>query len=59
MCGKRTHTTGLNRILAQSYGAKASFSITYPVGTCIQLLLTMIQNAESVVPNATMAVENK
>jgi hypothetical protein len=59
MCGKRTHTTGLNRILTQSSGAKAPFSITYPVGTCIQLLLTMIQNAERVVPNATMAVENK
>ena len=28
-------------------------------GTCIQLLLTMIQNAESVVPSDTIAVENR
>lgn len=33
--------------------------MTYPDGTCIQLLLTMIQNAENVVPSATIAVENK
>ena len=59
MCGKRTHSTGLNRILNQSSGAKAPFSITYPTGTCIQLLLAMIQKAESVVPNATIAVEKQ
>jgi len=28
-------------------------------GHLIQLLLTMIQNAESVVPNATIAVDNR
>ncbi len=59
MCGNRTQTTGLNVILNQSFGTNCPFSIAYPVGTCIQLLLAMIQNAESVVPNATMAVENK
>ena len=30
-----------------------------PTGACIQLLLAMIQNAESVVPSATIAVENR
>src|SRR5258705_13863643 len=59
MCGNRDHTTELKRILVQSFGAKTPFSRTQPVGTCIQLLLTMIQNAENVVPSATIAVENK
>lgn len=59
MCGKRTQSTGLKRIWAQSFGTNVSFSNTCPTGTCIQLLFAMIQNAESEVPNATMAVENR
>jgi hypothetical protein len=59
MCGNRTHTIGLKMILAQSVGTKAPFSTAYPTGTCIQLLLTMIQKADSVVPSATIAVENR
>jgi hypothetical protein len=57
--GNRTQSTGLKRILNQSFGAKTPFSNTYPTGTCIQLLLPMIQNAETMVPNATIAVENR
>src|SRR5262249_59152458 len=59
MCGKRTQTTGLKRIAAQSSGAYCPFTLAYPTGTCIQLLLTRIQKAENVVPSATIAVENK
>src|SRR5215475_10566379 len=43
ICGKRTQTTGLKMILAQSLGAKTPFSKASPVGTCIQLLFIMIQ----------------
>jgi hypothetical protein len=59
ICGKRTQTTGLKMIAAQSSGANCPFTIAYPTGTCIQLLLTMIQKAENVVPSATIAVENR
>ena len=59
ICGKRTHSTGLRTILAQSSATKTPFSTVSPNGTCIQLLLAMIQKAESVVPKATMAVENR
>jgi hypothetical protein len=59
MCGKRTHNAGLNTIFPQSVGTNVRFSRTVPNGACIQLLLAMIQNADSVVPRATIAVENK
>jgi hypothetical protein len=59
MWGNRTHSTGLNVILNQSFGANTPFSITYPVGTCIQLLLARIQKADRLVPSATIPVENK
>ena len=58
--GNRTRTAGLRMMAAQSVGTKMPLaSKAYPVGDCIQLLLTMIQNAESVVPSATIAVENR
>src|SRR3979411_1553183 len=59
MCGNRAHTTGLKMILVQSSGTYMPFCSANPTGACIQLLLTMIQNAENVVPRATIAVENK
>src|ERR1700741_2114386 len=59
MWGKRTHTTGLKIILNQSFGTKTPFSMEYPTGTCIQLLLTKIQKAERAVPRATIAVEKR
>src|SRR5580692_5812988 len=59
ICGNRTQSTGLNRIAAQSLGTNVPFCTTWPSGTCIQLLLAMIQKAESVVPSATIAVDNK
>src|SRR5471030_629597 len=47
MCGKRTNTARLSTIAPQPVGIKFPLaSSTYPVGDCIQLLLTMIQNAE-------------
>jgi len=54
MCPKRTSATGFRTIAAQSSGTNTPCaSICVPTGTCIQLLLTMIQNAESVVASAT------
>jgi xanthine dehydrogenase YagS FAD-binding subunit len=50
-------TTGGN--LLQRERGSADAPHREPDGTCIQLLLTMIQNAEIVVPSATIAVENK
>jgi hypothetical protein len=42
-------------IAAQSLGSKTPFGPNaYPTGYCIQLLFTMIQNDDMVVPKATM-----
>ena len=53
MCGKRTHTTWLKMIAAQSVGTNTPFCTTYPTGCYIHELLTRIQNADIVVPAAT------
>ncbi len=55
MCGNRTHTTGLKTIAIQSSGTNMpSAPMWIPTGACIQVLLTMIQNADSVVPSITI-----
>ena len=56
MCGKRTQTTLLKMMSHQLDGVNCpSPVISYPVGHCIQLLFTRIQNDDRLVPTATSA----
>ncbi len=55
MCGNRTHTTGLKIMAFQSVAVNTpSAPWLNPTGACIQLLFTMIQNDDRLVPTATM-----
>ncbi len=55
---RRKGNEGLKITRNQSPAMICPPSITCPVGVCIQELSARIQNAESVVPSATIAAEN-
>ena len=59
MCIQRTRKTGPAMIAAQSLGMTLPSTIWWPTGTCIQLLLTMIQNEDAMVPSAIMQQARK
>ena len=59
MCGQRTICTGPVVIAHQSTGTIRPSTISWPTGTCIQLLLARIQNDENIVPSATMQQAKK
>jgi len=59
MCGQRTICTGPRTICIQSAGTILPSMISWPSGTCIQLLLARIQNDENMVPSETMQQAKK
>jgi hypothetical protein len=46
-------------IARQSLGTSLPSTISWPTGTCIQLLLARIQNDDAMVPSATMQQANR
>ena len=54
MCGQRTIITDPSTISRQSPGTILPPTISWPTGTCIQLLLARIQKDDAMVPSATM-----
>ena len=59
ICGQRTRTIGPVTIDHQSAGTNLPSTMTWPSGTCIQLLLARIQNDDSMVPRETMQQDKK
>lgn len=59
MCSQRIRNTGPQMIASQSLGMILPSTISWPTGTCIQLLLARIQNDDAMVPSATMQQENR
>jgi hypothetical protein len=59
MCIHRIRNTGPLMIAVQLLGMILSLMIWWPTGTCIQLLLAMIQNEEAIVPSEIMQQARK
>ena len=59
MCIQRIRKTEPPMIAAQLLGMILPSTIWWPTGTCIQLLLAMIQNVEAMVPSEIMQQARK
>ena len=59
MCSQRIWKIGPQMISSQSLGMILPSTISWPTGTCIQLLLARIQNDDPIVPRATMQHEKR
>jgi hypothetical protein len=57
MCVRRYGNDGLKITASQLPATRTPPSMTWPAGVCIHELSARIQNAESVVPAATMIAE--
>ena len=57
MCVRRKGNDGLKITRHQLCATSTPSTIVWPVGVCIQELSARIQNADTVVPNATISAE--